>query len=94
MNCPNVANKEHERKKTAALPTQTMYEVLKDISVMAGDALTTVRSINSFVMAESADDSEKTDEPRCFREDLIQTRDYLFRLNNELSDLASVLGIG
>lgn len=94
MYCPNVENKEHKCKKTAALPTQTIYEVLKDISVMAGDALTTVRNINSFMMAESADDSEKTDEPSCFREDLIQTRDYLFRLNNELSDLASVLGIG
>lgn len=94
MNYPNTANEENKCEKSAALPTQTMYEVLKEISIMAGDARATVRSINSFMMAESADDSEKTAEPRCFREELMKTRYDLFRLNNDLSNLASALGIG
>jgi hypothetical protein len=75
------------------LPEATMGEILKETSAMAADALAIARRISDFMIAGHVDDSEKSAEPRCFREEMLHTRYALFQLNNELASLASQLGL-
>lgn len=91
----SYTNTENEERTVdaGALPEPTMADIMKETRAMAGCVLETARRINGFLMANTARDERGADKAGCFREELLNTRYDLFLLNNELTELASALGV-
>lgn len=76
-----------------AAPDPTMADILREVSTAAADALDMTHRLSSFLLADTTEENERFQEPRCFKEELVKSRYDLFRLNNELGKLASSLGV-
>ena len=95
MNYTNDAKFVKEECACAApvMPDPTMADIVKEVSFMAEQNHMLARRIQSFLMGVCEDDNERTQEPRCFREELMKVKGETRFLNEILGQLAVELGM-
>ena len=95
MNYTNYTECVKEECACAApvMPDPTMADIMKEVSFMAEQNHLLARRIQSFLMGVCEDDNERTQEPRCFREELMKLKGETRFLNEILGQLAVELGL-
>lgn len=73
-------------------PAQPVVETMGETSAIAEQILRQVRRINEFLFAEGpALVAEDTNQPKCFRDELVKTRNVLGTASEELERMANRL---
>ena len=95
MNYTNYTEFVKEECACAAplMPDPTMYDIVKEVSFEAEQNHLLARRIRGFMMGEMEDDNERTQEPRCFREELMKVKGETHFVNELLGRLAVELGL-
>jgi hypothetical protein len=70
-----------------------MVDIVKETSFMAEQNHLLAHRIHAFLMGVSEDANERTQEPRCFREELMKVKGETHFVNEILGRLAVELGL-
>ena len=80
-------------EEKCALPMASMTDMMRDVSMMAYDALSMSRKINAHLFGIGKPLCEKEADPKCFRDELEKTRCDLMATVEELSKICAMLGM-
>lgn len=72
-------------------PAQPVVETMGETSAIAEQILRQVRRINEFLFAEGPALVEEKDQTKCFRDELVKTRNVLGTASEELERMANRL---
>lgn len=95
MNYTNYTERVNEECACAAplMPNPTMADIVKEVSFMAEQNHLLARRIQAFLLGVCEDDNERTQEPRCFQEELMKVKGETHFVNEILGRLAVELGL-
>lgn len=72
-------------------PAQPVVDTMGETSAIADQILRQVRRINEFLFAEGPALAEETSQAKCFRDELVKTRNVLGTASEELERMANRL---
>lgn len=81
-----------ELQERAALPEQTMADIMHETSALAEDALAIASRISGFLFPDANAVAERPEECICFRDELLKTRYELNITVKKLAEIAVLLG--
>lgn len=85
-------NGETANEEKAALPEQSMADIMHETSALAEDALNIACRISGFLFPENSSTAERPEDIRCFRDELLKTRYQLHITVTKLAEIAVLLG--
>lgn len=77
----------------SALPNQTMADIMHETNQMAEDAMNIVNRMYGFLFPDNICSAERSEEPRCFRDELLRTRANLHTAVAKLAEIGTLLGM-
>lgn len=84
---------ERGEAKCGDVPMANMTDMMKEVSIMACDALKLSRRINGHLFGIGNPLCEKEADPKCFRDELEKTRCELMATIEELHKICSMVGV-
>ena len=93
MTYTNTENYCCDVKEAPRLPEQSMADVMKEVSMLAEQNNLMIHRIRAFLTGGSESCNERTQEPKCFRDELLKARYETRCVNDELGSLAAELGL-
>ena len=82
-----------ELQEQVALPEQTMADIMHETNQMAEDAMSITNRLYGFLFPDNICSAERSEEPRCFRDELLRTRANLHTAVAKLAEIGSLLGM-
>ena len=79
--------------EAVAMPEPSMADIMKEVSFLAEQNNLLIRRIRAFLTGTSENQNERSQEPRCFREELMKARYETNCVNEELGKLVIELGL-
>ena len=80
-------------RSEAMIRNQTMAETAKEISALAEQNSLLIRRIRSFLIGQPESKTERSQEPKCFRDELLKAKYETMCANEDLACLAVELGL-
>lgn len=81
----------HEAK--AALPNQTLADIMHETNQMEEDALSITTRLYGFLFPDNICSADRPEEPRCFRDELLRTRANLHTAVAKMAEIAELMGM-
>lgn len=77
----------------SALPDQTMADIMHETNQLAEDALNISNRLYGFLFPDKTCSTDRDEDPRCFRDELLRTRANLHTAVAKMAEIASLLGM-
>lgn len=82
-----------EAKSMPVMPEPPMADLMKEVSFLTEQNRQLAHRIRAFLTGVCEEQNERTQEPRCFKEELLKARYEAHCANEELGGLAVELGL-